>query len=44
MKRLKLRVVFAVARALGVPIDVHGSFWAVRKNEAKMSGYSTAPK
>jgi hypothetical protein len=44
MKNLKLRIVFAVARALRVPIDIHGSFFAVRKNEAKTSGCLTAPK
>lgn len=24
---MKLRIVFAVARLLGVPIDIHGSFF-----------------
>jgi hypothetical protein len=38
MKALRIRVVFIVARLLSVPVDVHGTFFAVRKNEAKTSG------
>jgi hypothetical protein len=44
MKNLGLMLIFAVAHVLRVPIDSHGSFFAVRKNEASTAGCMIAPK
>lgn len=44
MKKIKLRLVLAVARWCNVPVDVNYAFWAELKNEAKTSTCLTAPK
>lgn len=44
IRSLKIRLLFAVARYLRVPIDIHPTFFAVLKNEPKMSGLETCPK
>ena len=43
-KRIRLDIVMRVAHWLGVPIDVHGSFFIAGKNSLSMSGKSGLPK
>lgn len=43
-KRLRLRAVMWLARRLGVPVDVHGTFFNFGKNERSTSTLSTGPK
>ena len=42
--RLRLQIVFADARFLRVPIDIHGSFFANGKKLRNTSALSIAPK
>jgi len=43
-KKIRLAIIFRVARLIKVPIDIQGSFFAVLKNEASTIGSLTAPK
>lgn len=43
-KKLRLRTVMRFARIMGVPVDIHGSFFPCRKNEPKTSGFGAGPK
>lgn len=44
MKRIRLRIAMAIARWLGVPVDVHGTFFSLGKNDFNTSACLSAPK
>ncbi|SFK81333.1 hypothetical protein SAMN04488498_113107 [Mesorhizobium albiziae] len=44
MKRIRLTVAMTVARWLGVPVDVHGTFFMEGKNSLSTSGRDNSPK
>ena len=44
MKRIRLRMVMWFARGMGVPVDVHPSFFAFGRNSAKTLSWAIAPK
>ncbi len=42
--RLRAQTIMRLARLIGVPIDIHNSFFTKGKKDFKMSAYSTGPK
>jgi hypothetical protein len=44
MRKLRLRLLFALAKLLNIPIDVHGSFFAYGTRGLNTDSWSIDPK